>query len=159
MRIETVAPPGRSRAVRWFHRMCVAVTTRLPFGLDRVIAPTFVGYLMVSACTFSVDLLVLTALHGPLGWPVPVAVTIAYVVAFALSYLLNRTLNFVSHAPVGPQLAIYVVVVAVNYLVFILGVTTGLAALGVDYRLARMIGALGEGLYLYFSMRRFVFRR
>lgn len=48
--------------------------------------------------------------------------------------------------------------VTVNYLVFILGVTSGVAALGLDYRLARVIGALGEGLFMYASMRLLVFR-
>ncbi|MCU1647753.1 MAG: GtrA family protein [Nocardia sp.] len=132
---------------------------RLPFGLDRAVAPTFVGYLLVSGCTFAADLLMLTALHGWLGVPLPIAVTAAYVVAFASSYLLNRILNFSSHAAVGPQIAVYIVVVTVNYLVFILGVTSGLAGLGVEYRIARILGGLGEALYMYSSMRWLVFRR
>ncbi|WP_366914539.1 GtrA family protein [Nocardia sp.] len=122
-------------------------------------APTFVGYLLVSGCTFAADLLMLTALHGWLGVPLPIAVTAAYVVAFASSYLLNRILNFSSHAAVGPQIAVYIVVVTVNYLVFILGVTSGLAGLGVEYRIARILGGLGEALYMYSSMRWLVFRR
>lgn len=82
--------------------------------------------------------MILTALHSGLRLPVPIAVTVAYACAFALSYLLNRTFNFRSHAPVGPQVAIYVVVVVVNYLAFILGVTTLLVALGVHYQLSRI---------------------
>ncbi|MFI1917567.1 GtrA family protein [Nocardia sp. NPDC020380] len=159
MRTETVTRTDRSRPVRWFHQACVSVTERLPFGLARLVAPTFVGYLLVSGCTFTVDLLILTGVHGGLGLPLPIAVTAGYVTAFALSYLLNRTLNFASHAPVGPQLAIYIVAVVLNYLLFILGVTSGLAALGLDYRIARILGGLGEALFLYTAMRRFVFRR
>ncbi|APA96382.1 hypothetical protein NS506_02316 [Nocardia seriolae] len=144
--------------MRWFHLVCDRVVARLPFGLARLIAPTFVGYLLVSGFTFATDLLVLTVLHGMLGLALPIAVTAGYVTAFALSYLLNRVLNFESHAALAPQFAVYLAVVTVNYLVFILGVTSGVAALGLDYRLARVIGALGEGLFMYASMRLLVFR-
>ncbi|MEU6582914.1 GtrA family protein [Nocardia sp. NPDC046763] len=156
MRMETEARPAWP--VRWFHLVCDRLVAWLPFGLGRLVAPTFMGYLLVSGCTFAVDLVVLTALHGALGLALPIAVTVAYCAAFGLSYLLNRTLNFESHAAVGPQVAVYVVVVAVNYLVFILGVTSGVAALGLDYRIARVLGGLGEGLFMYASMRLLVFR-
>ncbi len=65
-----------------------------------------------------------------LAVPVPIAVTVAYACAFALSYVLNRIFNFRSHAPVGPQLAVYVVVVVVNYLAFILGVSSAAGCAG-----------------------------
>jgi hypothetical protein len=86
----------------------------------------------------------LTLIHGLLGWPLPAGLTLAYLTASGLGYLLNRALNFRSHAAVGPPAAVYTVVVIVNYLVCILGVGTGLAALGVDYRLARAAGACCE---------------
>ncbi|GAB2544093.1 GtrA family protein [Nocardia heshunensis] len=156
MQTETVARPVR--AIRWFHLVCDRVVALLPFGLGRFVAPTFVGYLLVSGFTFATDLVVLTLLHGTLGVALPIAVTVAYCCAFALSYLLNRVLNFESHGAVGPQLAVYVVVVLVNYLVFILGVTSGVAALGLDYRIARILGGAGEGLFMYASMRLLVFR-
>lgn len=148
--------PRPARVVRWFHALCDGAVARLPARLRRFVAPTFVGYLLVSAFTFGVDLLLLTALHAVA--PLPVAVTVAYCTAFGSSYLLNRVLNFESHAAVGPQLARYIVVVVVNYLAFILGVTSGVAALGVDYRIARVVGSLGEGLFMYASMRWIVFR-
>ena len=141
-----------------FHRWCEAAASRLPFGLRSVVAPTFLGFCLINGFTFSVDLAILTGLRSGLGLPVPIAVTVAYACAFALSYVLNRTFNFQSHAPVGPQLAIYVVVVIVNYLAFILGVCSGLAALGVQYQLARLIAALCEAVYMYSAMRWLVFR-
>ena len=52
----------------------------------------------------------------------------------------------------------YVVVVIVNYLVWILGVGDGLAALGLDYRLARIAAGACEALYMYAAMRWLVFR-
>ena len=78
---------------------------------------------------------------------------------FALSYVLNRAFNFQSHAPVGPQVAIYVVVVIVNYLAFILGVTTALAAVGLHYQLSRIAAGICEALYMYCAMRWLVFRK
>jgi putative flippase GtrA len=135
------------------------VVARLPFGLDSVVAPTFLGFVVINSLTFGVDLLLLTGLHGVLRLPVPLAVTVAYACAFALSYFLNRTLNFRSHARVGPQLAVYVVVVVVNYLAFILGVSTVLSALGVEYRIARILAGACEAVYMYSAMRWVVFRR
>lgn len=150
---------GRARLVDRFHKGCEAAASRLPFGLRAVIAPTFIGFCLINGFTFGVDLTILTGLRGGLGLPVPIAVTVAYVCAFTLSYLLNRVFNFRSHAPVGPQLGIYVVVVIVNYVAFILGVTSALAAVGVQYQLARLAAGLCEAVYMYSAMRWLVFRR
>jgi ethanolamine transporter EutH len=95
------------RLIDRFHQWCEAVVARLPFGLASVVAPTFLGFCLINGFTFSVDLAILTGLHSGLGVAVPIAVTVAYACAFTLSYALNRTFNFQSHAPVGPQLAIY----------------------------------------------------
>jgi putative flippase GtrA len=156
VRVESSA--SRRLAER-FHGFCVAVVARLPFGLRSVVAPTFLGFALINSFTFGVDLLLLSGLHAGLRIPLPVAVTVAYACAFALSYYLNRTMNFQSHAPVGPQLAIYVVVVVVNYLAFILGVSSALSALGVDFRLARILAGGCEAIYMYCAMRWVVFRR
>ena len=53
----------------------------------------------------------------------------------------------------------YVVVVVVNYLAFILGVSSLLVALGVDYRIARIVAGACEAVYIYSAMRWVVFRR
>jgi len=129
---------GLQRAVDRFHRGCELAVGRLPFGLKSIVAPTFLGFALINGCTFAIDLLLLTGLRDGLGLPLAAAVTAAYASAFGLSYVLNRIFNFSSHSAVGPQLAVYVVVVAVNYLAFILGVSTGLSALGVEYHVARM---------------------
>ena len=142
-----------------FHQGCEAVVARLPFGLNSVVAPTFLGFCLINGLTFSIDLLILTGLRSGMQLPVPVAVTAAYLCAFALSYVLNRTFNFQSHAAVGPQVAVYVIVVVVNYLVFILGVTSVLAAIGVQYQLSRIVAGCCEAVYMYCAMRWVVFRR
>ena len=152
------AAGGLQRAVDSFHRGCELVVSRLPFGLKSVVAPTFLGFAVINGGTFAIDLSLLTALRDGLGSPLAVAVTVSYGCAFGLSYVLNRTFNFSSHSAVGPQLAVYVVVVAVNYLAFILGVSTGLSALGVEYHIARIVSGGCEAVYMYAAMRWVVFR-
>jgi putative flippase GtrA len=134
------------------------VVKRLPFGLSSIVAPTFLGFCLINSFTFGVDLALLYTLHDVLHLPVPIAVSVAYACAFALSYVLNRIFNFQSHAPVGPQVAVYVVVVVINYLAFILGLVTLLTALGVDYRIARLIAGACEAVYMYSALRWVVFR-
>jgi len=154
----SVQPEASPRPVERFHRCCEIVVARLPFGLNSVVAPTFLGFVILNGCTFGVDLLLLSALHGRLDVPFAVAVTVAYAGAFTLSYLLNRILNFRSHGAVGPQFAVYVAVVVVNYLAFILGVSSGLTALGVEYHVARIAAGACEAVYMYSAMRWVVFR-
>ena len=135
-----------------------AIVRRLPFGLAGLISPRLAGFAVISAVTFTVDLALLTAVHGGLGWPLPVSITVAYTAASALGYLLNRALNFRSHGAVGPQVIWYGAVIIVNYLCCILGVTAALAALGIDYRLARIAAAACEAAYMYTALRLVVFR-
>ncbi len=114
---------------------------------------------MLNLFTFSVDLGLLTLFYRVIGLPNPVAITISYGTAFTLAFLLNRWFNFRSHAPMGRSGARYVLVVAVNYLAFILGVGSGLVALGgVNYLVARVLAGLCEALWMYCMMRWFVFR-
>ena len=158
-RVQAELRTSKSRPVDRFHTWCEVVVGRLPFGLRSVVAPTFLGFCLINGFTFGVDLAILTSLRSGLGFPVPIAVTVAYACAFTFSYLLNRTFNFQSHAPVGPQVAVYVAVVIVNYLVFILGVTSVLAAVGAQYQLSRIVAGVCEAVYMYCAMRWVVFRR
>lgn len=146
-------PPER------FHRWCEHVIARLPGPVGRLVAPTFLGFCLINSFTFGVDLVLLVSLHGLLGVPYPVAVSLAYACAFGLSYALNRYFNFRSHAPVGPQLTVYVVVVVINYVAFILAVSSALTALGLDYRIARLAAGACEAVYMYSALRWVVFRR
>jgi putative flippase GtrA len=141
-----------------FAAAMAAIVRRLPFGLARIVAPNMLGFAVINSCTFTIDLALLTALHGGLRWPVPVSITLSYLTASGLSYLLNRRLNFRSHGPVATQTGVYLVVIIVNYLACILGVGAGLAALGVDYQLARILAGLCEAVYMYVAMRWLVFR-
>jgi len=135
-----------------------AVARRLPFGLSDVVPPNVVGYLLISGCTFCLDLMFLTIFHGVLGLIPPVAVTLSYGIACLVNYVVNRILNFRSHGSLGTQLPVSVAIFATNYLVFLLGVFEGLIALGIEYQLARLIAACCEGVFLYCCMRWLVFR-
>jgi len=134
------------------------VARRLPFGLSRVVAPSLLGYLLINLCTFFLDLALLAVFHGVLRWPLPVAVTLSYGSASVASYVLNRVLNFRSHGALGTQLPVFVAVSVSNYLIFVLGLTDLLAAVGVYFELARVIAALCEAAYLYTMLRWVVFR-
>ncbi|TNC22612.1 GtrA family protein [Amycolatopsis alkalitolerans] len=136
-----------------FAAFCAALVRPLPV----CVPPSFAGYAIINGFTFGVDLAVLTLARSGLGLPLPVGVTAGYLIAFGLSFVLNRTLNFRSHAPVGGQTVKYAVAVGVNYLVFILGVGAGLAGLGVEYHLSRLLAGAGEAVFMYCVMRWVVF--
>jgi putative flippase GtrA len=135
-----------------------AITRRRPFGLSEVVEPNMLGYLLINLCTFGIDLGLLGLFHGTEKLPLPVAVTFSYGTASLISYIFNRVFNFRSHADVGRQLPVFVAVSASNYLIFVLGLTDLLSAVGVYYELSRVIAACCEGVYLYCMMRWVVFR-
>ncbi|WP_408610566.1 GtrA family protein [Lentzea terrae] len=141
-----------------FHALMEVVVRWLPFGLSRVVAPSFLGFALINGCTFGIDLLLLMLFRSGLGLPVPISFTIAYVIAFGLSFVLNRALNFRSHAPVGPQAGMYAVAILVNYLAFILGLGSALTAIGVQYLLSRLVAGACEAAFMYSVMRWVIFR-
>lgn len=158
--VAVESPPAdrATRRGRRFHALMVAVVSRLPFGLSRIVAPSLLGFAVINGFTFSVDLVLLTLAHHVLHWPYPAAVTVSYLTAFALSFVLNRAFNFRSHGALGAQTTRYAVAVGVNYLAFVLGVGSGLTAAGMGYGLARIVSGLAEGIYMYCVMRWVIFR-
>ncbi|MEV6927810.1 GtrA family protein [Dactylosporangium sp. NPDC051485] len=146
----------RTRAER-LGDLLTAWVDRLPPRLRRILPRELVGFALLGAFTFGIDLAVLAMLRHWTHLPMPVAVSIAYIGAFALNFTLNRTVNFRSHAPVGGQVARYVVVTVGDYLITV-GVTTGLAALGLDYRLARVLASAFVAVFTYTASRWWVFR-
>jgi putative flippase GtrA len=145
------AKPAEAR----FAAFVGAIIRRLPGKLP----PSLVGFALINGFTFCVDLALLTVLRSWVQLPLWLAITIAYSSAFGLSYVLNRAFNFRSHAPVGPQLATYAIVVVVNYVVLILGLGTGLSALGLEYHVARIVAGISEGVFMYCALRWIVFRQ
>ncbi len=130
---------------------------RLPARIRRVVPRELVGFLLLGGFTFLVDLALLAALRHWTRLPLPVAVSVAYVSAFGLNFVLNRTVNFRSHAPVGAQAVRYAIVIAVDYLLTV-GVTTGLADQGLDFRIARLTAATCVAVFTYTASRWWVFR-
>lgn len=135
-----------------------AVWRRLPGWLRAWVPRTLVWFAAINGFTFAVDLTLLVLLHQTLGVPPPVAISVGYGFAFTLAFVLNRWLNFHVHGPVGGQVGSYAVVVALNYTVLILGIGSGLAALGLPVVLARVLAGLGEAVWMYSAMRWWVFR-
>ena len=158
--IESPSPETDSatRQGQRFHTLMAAAVRRLPFGLPRIVAPSLLGFAVINGFTFSVDLGLLALAHRLLNWPYPAAVTVSYVTAFALSFVLNRAFNFRSHGAVGPQTARYGVAIGINYGVFVLGIGSGLTALGAGVIVARVGSGLCEAGYMYSVMRWVVFR-
>ncbi len=146
-------------AAEVFSRFCAGVVDRLPARLRRLVAPSVVGFLLIGAVTFGVDLGLIFLLHGRLHLPLWLAITLGYVTAFALSFVLNRWLNFRSHAPAGRQVVLYVAAIGFNYVAILLGVGAGLASLGVHYQIARVIAGACEGVFMYSVLRWVVFAR
>src|SRR4051812_20005223 len=111
-------PEQSTTAVRWPDRLrdfLTAWVDRLPPRLRRVVSRELAGFAILGAFTFAVDLGLLAALHHWTPLPLPAAVSIAYLTAFALNFLLNRTVNFRSHAPAGPQALRYTAVLIGDY--------------------------------------------
>jgi putative flippase GtrA len=130
---------------------------RLPPRLRRLLPRELVGFAMLGAFTLTVDLALLVLLRHTTRLPLPVAVSIAYLSAFGLNFVLNRTVNFRSHAPVGPQVLRYGLVAVGDYLLTV-GVSSGLAALGLDFRLARLAASFTVAVFTYTASRWWVFR-
>lgn len=147
------ATPAPERVGEWL----TSWVDRLPPRLRRVVPKELAGFALLGACTFAVDLALLWFLRAYTALPIPVAVAGAYVAAFALNFALNRTLNFRSHAPVGRQALRYAVVVSCDYAITV-GATSGLAAAGWDFRLARITAATCVALFTYTAARWWVFR-
>ncbi|MPZ65499.1 MAG: GtrA family protein [Pseudonocardiaceae bacterium] len=138
-------------------RVLAGWVDRLPPRMRRVVTPEMVGFALLGLLTFAVDLVLLAVLERWTPLPLPISVTLAYAVAFGLNYLLNRTLNFRSHAPVGPQLARFTLVIGCDFGIT-LGVTTGLSGLGVDFRIARVVAGACVAVFTYSACRWWVFR-
>lgn len=153
-----MAPAGKDGRVTVERRTAwlTSWVDRLPPRLRRLVPRELAGFAVIGAFTFSVDLVLLAVLRHRTPLPLPAAVSIAYLVAFGLNFLLNRTLNFHSHAPIGAQVLRYVVVLAGDYLLTV-GISTGLAHLGVPFAVARVAASFLVAVFTYSASRWWVF--
>lgn len=130
---------------------------RFPPKVRNVLTRELMGFAILGAFTFTIDIALLIMLRNLTPLPIPAAVSVAYILAFGFNYVLNRTVNFRSHAPVGPQSLSYALVIACDYGLTV-GVTSGLTYLGLDFRLARLIAAASVAVFTYTMSRFWVFR-
>jgi putative flippase GtrA len=145
------------RTDRAFARAVRTIWHLLPRPLRHRIPMSFVGFALINGFTFSIDIGLLALLYRGAGLPHPVAITIGYAVAFGSAFVLNRRFNFHAHGPVAGQVARWAFVVVVNYLALVLGLGSGLHAIGVPFLLARVIAAGAEAIWMYSMMRWWVF--
>ncbi|MGH3980440.1 MAG: GtrA family protein [Pseudonocardiaceae bacterium] len=129
----------------------------LPQPVRRLVPEDMVGYLALGVVCFAVDvaLLVLLDRHTPV--PLPIAVVVADVLAWSLLYQLNRTLNFGSRAPVGPEAVRWGALAAVC-LVLSAGFTTAVEYLGVPTAVSRIVAGVVLAVVGYGASRWWVFR-
>jgi putative flippase GtrA len=114
-------------------------------------------FLAAGAVGYTVDVGLLVLLHTVAGWPLAPATTVAFAATFVLNFWLNRA-AFRASGLVGPALLRYVLLVAASWLVTV-GVTSGLAALGTPYVLAKTAATMVIAVLNYAGYRWFVFRR
>lgn len=157
-RTNAVDGPANSAFQRRFMATRQAVWGALPAWLRHVVPVTAVGFAMLNLITFALDLIVLSVLYLGLGVPYSLSVTIGYLVAFTAAFFLNKHSNFRSEGNLERQLPKYVGVVATNYLAFILALTAVLHKdLHINYLVSRVMAGLCEAVFMYCSMRWFVF--
>lgn len=150
---------GRDDAAEGFLRFTARLHSWLPGFLGRLIPRTLIGFTLINSCTFLFDLVLLALTHQVLGIWYPLAVTVSFGVATSIAFLLNKLLNFRARGHLAAQSGKYLVVLASNWLIWILGFSTLLEHLGVHYLVARVVAGLAEGLYIYLCSRFWVFRR
>ncbi|WP_194948406.1 GtrA family protein [Actinomyces trachealis] len=151
-------PVRGRRAPRAFLSLITAIHRLLPTALRRRIPVTFIGYAIINGSGFVLDIICLGIFSNRLHWWFPLAVTVGYAIAGLYSLVLNRWLNFQSHDNFAKQGGRYVVGLASQYIIFILGLSSLLHWLGMNAQVARVISACCEGVYLYVLMRLWVFR-
>jgi putative flippase GtrA len=148
---EVTASDRFSWVTTWLQR-------RLPKFLKWIPA-TAIGFAVINLAGFLIDIGILTLLYGVVHIWYPLAVTLGYGTSSVINFFLNRWLNFQMHGNIGRQSGRQLVVVISNYVIWILGFSTVLQVLGVQFQAARIIAACAEGIYLYVMMRIWVFPR
>lgn len=146
----------RTSAADSFARITARLHGWLPRWL-RWMPVTGIGFCILGLTTFAFDLVLLSIFKAWLHLSYPLSVTLGYLGASALNFVLNKWLNFRSHGHVAAQSGKQLVVVISNYVIWILGFSTLLDHLGVQYQVARVVAACVEGVYIYLLMNLWVF--
>lgn len=150
--------PPRIEAPRRFRRFLLSVHSFIPAPLSDI-PVTFIGYCLINGLGFLIDITLLAVFFRGLDLPYPVAVSLGYGLATVYSFIVNRWLNFQSHGRVGAEGGRYAATIGLNYVIFIVGVSSLLEHVGVHFQVARVTSACLEGIFIYVLMSLWVFRR
>ena len=118
---------------------------------------TTVKVCLVGAGTTALDVLGVAAGHGLLGLPLWLAAAAAFLLSSVLHFVLHRAWVFASQGCPRSQAARYAGLLAGNLAVTAVGVP--LLALGIDYRLAKLLVAALIGVGNLLVLQRWVFPR
>ncbi|MSV43183.1 MAG: hypothetical protein F2911_06915 [Actinobacteria bacterium] len=120
-------------------------------------APQVVRFVVTGLVSYLVDVSLLWTTVSVLGWALVVGTTVAFAVSFVVNYGLGRAWVFRARGPHGPQVARYAALVALNYLLTVLFVSS-LTALGLGLILAKTISVAINAVLNFFAGRHWVYR-
>lgn len=116
----------------------------------------FARFVAVGVLSAGVDTGALVALRELVGLPLPVATSVAFALTLAVNFGLNMGFVFGVSGRLAGRLARYGVLVVVNYLLTML-LVLGIAALDVDYVLAKLIAIACCAMVNFVAYRHWVF--
>ncbi len=116
----------------------------------------FVRFVAVGVLSAGVDTGALVALRELVGLPLALATSVAFALTLAVNFGLNMGFVFGVSGRLAGRLARYGVLVVVNYLLTML-LVLGIAALGVDYVLAKLIAVACCAMVNFVAYRHWVF--
>ncbi|RJQ82928.1 GtrA family protein [Pseudonocardiaceae bacterium YIM PH 21723] len=139
-------------------RFVAAIHRRLPGRLQNWIDPELIGFALLGGFTFCIDVIILLTLKKTTHLPFLACIAIGYVLAFSLNFVLNRSLNFKSHAPAGPQAMRFAVVVVLDFCISVFGTKELTELLGWHPAISRLIAGACVATLTYTLSRFWVFR-
>ena len=153
-----VNEPTESRTSRVFSAVTAVLHALMPGPLRRIVPQTFIGFAIINSSTYLLDVSMLSYLVRAAHWPYQGAVSVSFATAASVAFLLNKFLNFRVQGDVGRQGGRYGLVIVTNFLIWVLGFSSLLNALGIPPEISRVLAGLCEGLYIYLLSRLWVFR-
>ena len=116
----------------------------------------FVRFLAVGVLSVMVDTGALVLLREVVGLPLALATTLAFALTLVINFSLNMGFVFAVTGRLAGRLVRYGILVVVNYVLTLL-LVLGIAGLGVNYVLAKLIAVACCALVNFFAYRHWVF--
>lgn len=121
------------------------------------VAAQAVRFLAVGILSYIVDVGTLWVTVARLGWPLILGATTAFALAFVVNFGLGRRWVFQTAARRGPQIARYFVLIALNYALTLVALTS-LTALGIGLVVAKTISVVVNAVINFWLGRVWVYR-